>query len=239
MFRFLSYGGGVQSTAMLLMIRDGLLPKPDAVIFSDTGSERKETMELIESKVKPLCESMDLPFHIVESHLGRLDDYYRSRNAIPIIGTRHCTAKFKIRPIRRFVRTIVGNGRGKLLAECWLGITTDESHRESVSDVKWMANRFPLLEKNLSRNDCLDYLKDNGLEVIKSGCFMCPYQSGDEWLDIRDNFPDLWNRALTLEDSYFEARPERWKGLRHDGKRLRDDLESFASSKCDSGGCFI
>jgi hypothetical protein len=102
-----------------------------------------------------------------------------------------------------------------------------------------MANRFPLLEKNLSRNDCLDYLKDNGLEVIKSGCFMCPYQSGDEWLDIRDNFPDLWNRALTLEDSYFEARPERWKGLRHDGKRLRDDLESFASSKCDSGGCFI
>ena len=239
MFRFLSYGGGVQSTAMILMIKDGLIEKPDAIIFSDTGSERVETKELIENQIEPLCRSLNVPFHTVTSHLGKLDEYYKSRNAIPIIGTRHCTQKFKIRPIRRFVRTIVGNGRGKLLAECMLGITTDESHRESESDVIWMRNSFPLLEMGISRQDCLDYLSNNGLQVIKSGCFMCPYQSGDEWLEIRESFPELWDRALTLEDSYFKARPERWKGLRYDGKRLRDDLESFASSKCDSGGCFI
>ena len=35
----LSFGGGVQSFAMLLLIKEGLLPKPDIIIHSDTGSE--------------------------------------------------------------------------------------------------------------------------------------------------------------------------------------------------------
>ena len=235
----LSFGGGVQSTAMLLMIKDGMLPRPDVIVHADTGAEREETLTLIETYVKPLCESLDIPFIITESHLGRLDDYYQSKSAIPIIGTRHCTAKFKIRPIRRYLRTVVGNGRGKLLAECWLGITTDEEHRESESDVKWIRNTFPLLELGISRNDCLEYLNKNNVEVVKSGCFMCPYQSGNQWMDIKQNHPNLWDRALKLEDTYFTNRPERWKGLRYDGKRLRDDLESFAATKCSSGGCFV
>ena len=107
------------------------------------------------------------------------------------------------------------------------------------SDVKWVQNRYPLIELGWSRQDCVDYLNSKGLEVRKSGCFMCPYQGGDEWMDIRENHPELWNMSLDLEDAYFEQRSERWKGLRYDGKKLRDDLESFAASKCSSGGCFI
>jgi len=221
------------------MIKNGDLPRPDLVIFSDTGAERPETMDLIAEHIIPLCTAMDLQFDIVRSHLGRLDEYYRSRGAIPMIGARHCTAKFKIRPIRRHIREIVGNARGKLLAEAWLGITTDEAHRESVSDVRWIQNRFPLLEREISRQDCLDYLDREGYNVIKSGCFMCPYQSSQEWLEVREAYPELWKRALALEDQYFAQRPERWKGLRHDSKRLRDHLDEFEMSKCDSGGCFI
>ena len=36
--RVLSLGAGVQSTALLLMMIHGEIPKADAVIFSDTGS---------------------------------------------------------------------------------------------------------------------------------------------------------------------------------------------------------
>lgn len=238
-FQVLSYGGGVQSTAMILMIRDGMLEKPDLIIFADTGSERPETLHLVENIIQPIIKEMGIDFRIATSHLGRLDDYYREAAALPIIGTRHCTAKFKIRPIRRIIREYVGNGRGVALAQAWLGITTDEAHREGESDVKWVANRYPLLEMDISREDCVNYLAQRGFEVVKSGCFMCPYQSGDEWLSVREDYPDLWDRALAMEHAYFTARPQRWKGLRHDGKRLADDLESFAASKCENGGCFI
>jgi hypothetical protein len=39
--RVLSLGAGVQSTALLLMMIHGEVPKADAVIFSDTGWEPK------------------------------------------------------------------------------------------------------------------------------------------------------------------------------------------------------
>ena len=238
-FKVLSYGGGVQSTAMILMIRDGVLPKPDLIVFADTGSERPETIALIENVIRPIVVEMGIDFRIARSHLGALDEYYRNAGALPMIGMRHCTAKFKIRPIRKVIREYVGNVRGVKAAEAWLGITTDEAQREGESDVKWIANRYPLLEMNISRQDCIDYLDAQGFEVVKSGCFMCPYQSGDEWVSVRDNYPSLWNRSLSLEAAYFKKRPHRWKGLRYDGKRLTDNLDSFASSKCDSGGCFI
>jgi hypothetical protein len=235
----LSYGGGVQSTAMLHMIAEGKLPMPDLVVFSDTGSERAETTDHIRNHTIPFCEEHGIRFQIVTSHLGRLDDDYRERGAIPLIGTRHCTAKFKIRPIRRFLRTIVGGGAGKVLVHVWLGITTDEAQREGESDVKWAKNVYPLLRAGISREDCIQFNKERSINVVKSGCFMCPYQNGKEWLEVRENHPDLWDRSLTLEDAYFKKHPHRWKGLRYDKKKLRDDLEGFAGTKCDGpGGCF-
>ena len=239
-FKVLSLGGGVQSTAMLYLVQDGVLSKPDIVIFADTGSEMPETYKLINDVIKPLCRNINVNFEIVKSHLGHsLDEYYKSRSVIPVIGVSHCTAKFKIRPIRRKIREYVGNGRGKKLAECWLGITTDENQRESISDVKWVSNVFPLLELNYSRNDCINYLTSKGLKVEKSGCFMCPYNSSEKWVRVKNNYPELWKRALDLEDTYFENRPYRYKGLRDDGKKLRQPLTNFSKSKCDSGGCFI
>ena len=47
----LSFGGGVQSTAMLLFIKDGLLPQPDIIIHADTGAEMPETIKHIEDWV--------------------------------------------------------------------------------------------------------------------------------------------------------------------------------------------
>ena len=237
-YRFISCGGGVHSVVLIHKAIEGEL-KVDAIIMADPGIERPETIELIESKVKPLLKDKGIPFHMVTSHLGPLQDYYISKHALPLIGTRHCTSKFKIRPIRRFVRSIVGNRRGKKLAECLLGITTDEGHREGESDVQWMVNEYPFIEWGMSRQDCIDYLNRIGWDVVKSGCVMCPYQSGQSWIEVRDQYPDLFQIALDMEKAYFDNRPNRWKGLRYDGKRLTEPLVDFAASKCSSGGCFI
>jgi 3'-phosphoadenosine 5'-phosphosulfate sulfotransferase (PAPS reductase)/FAD synthetase len=234
-----SCGMGVQSCAMAIMIKKGILPKPDIGIFADTGAEKPESIKLLHDFMIPLFKELNIPFYVVQSHHGRIDDYYKERGSIPMIGFRHCTDKFKISPIRKFIRSIVGNRYGKHLATSWLGITIDENHREFKSDVKWIQNKFPLLELSISRDDCYAILEEANLEVVKSGCFMCPYNSGGEWLRLRDGDPVLWQRALDLEAAHFAKWPDRWKGLRSDNLKLTDPMGKFSQTSCDSGGCFI
>lgn len=65
----LSLGAGVQSTALALMAEDGLIEKPVAAIFSDTGDEPAEIYEHLER----LRDMLSFPVHIVrqsEAGLG-------------------------------------------------------------------------------------------------------------------------------------------------------------------------
>ena len=39
----LSYGAGVQTTALLVLVASGKQPRPAAVLFADTGGEHPET----------------------------------------------------------------------------------------------------------------------------------------------------------------------------------------------------
>ena len=244
----LSCGAGEQSTAMLQMIVNGDLDRPDIVIFSDTGSEMPYTYEIIKNIIEALCNSIDLPFYIVRPHEGKLHEHYREKNMIPMVGMRSCTSKFKIRPQRRFVREIVGNKNGVLLANAWLGITTDEAGRMATSDVKWMSVSFPLIEKGISRSDCREYNIKHNLNVAKSGCYCCPYQSDNEWIRLLENYPDLFNESLEMEKAYFANR-DRWKGLSRQSNSLKELLEKYkggeiefddSEGSCSAGwNCFL
>jgi len=243
----LSFGGGVQSTAMLLFIKDGLLPKPDIIIHADTGAEMPETIHHIESWVIPFCKNeLNIPFTIVKSHRGSIYDDYFNKGAIPIMGIRSCTDNFKIAPQRRAIREIVGKGNGKLLAVCWLGISTDEEKRRTKSNVKWCGITYPLLDNHrVDRETCLNRIQDEGLSVIKSGCYHCPYAGTLFYRELRTNHPLLFNKALALESNaelkVFERHNKPLRMGLVQGKKLRllDELV-LPDSTCDSGaGCFI
>ena len=256
----LSYGGGVQSTAMLVMITKGILPKPDLIMFSDTGSELQETLDNVKSIGMKLADEAGVPFAVVslaemDPKYGRLHEDYHQGAMLPMIGIRSCTQKYKIRPGRMFLRRIVGQGNGKTLVHSWLGITTDEARRRSDSTVLWQKLVYPLLDDiPTSRQDCKDILKEEGLEVIKSGCFMCPYSSTNYWKMIQKKYPDLWKIALKMEEQYSKNRPTRTQGLNWATKKWLKDMHfqaSFGSffdgddddddmPSCDSdAGCFI
>ena len=64
---FLSFGAGVQTTAMLILVSKGEI-EVDAVIFADTGAEHPETYGYIEKYDKPLCEKIGIPFMTVRMH---------------------------------------------------------------------------------------------------------------------------------------------------------------------------
>ena len=65
----LSYGGGTNSTALLLeWVKRGY--RLDAVIFADTGSEQPKTYDFINNYIVPYCEENNLPFHTVKYTVG-------------------------------------------------------------------------------------------------------------------------------------------------------------------------
>ena len=242
---FLSYGGGVQSTCLVIMALEGLIERPDWIVFADTGSEMPYTTEIVEI-IKEKCASADPPLPFVTVEQGEAFHVaYTNNNALPVIGIRSCTSKWKIEPIKRFMRTKVGNGRGKVIAETWLGISTDERRRANPSSDKWSSRRYPLLELNMSRDDCKFFLKSRGLNVKKSGCFMCPYQSGRQWASLNLKHPELFAMALDME-----TRAKKVRGFRGGLWGSRRSIEAFNATmtledfgfdiSCDpAGGCFL
>jgi len=245
----LSFGGGIQSTALLLLVIEGRLPKPDVVIHSDTGSEMPHTKPVIEW-AEAECKKMNLHFEIVSSHLGALHEAYESKGTLPMVGVRSCTVNFKIAPLNRFLRTIVGNKNGVLLAESWIGISTDESRRRQKSQLIWAGIKFPLLDEvPLSRLQCKELVSKHGLDVKKSACWCCPYGGVKHFVSLRAYHPMLFEKAVKMELAMKKKRPERRDGLCpgvRDLSSLRiDSLEKWGfdfdgMSTCDpEGGCFL
>jgi hypothetical protein len=237
--KVLSYGGGTQSTAMLILIKLGKITKPDIVIHADTGSELPETIEFIQIAKNYVEDVLKIPFAIVKSHRGSLHEDYIKHGNIPIIGSRSCTSNFKIQPQRRLVRAIVGR-RNKHLANSMLGITTDEEKRRTQGEVQWLKLVYPLLDEfRYTRKECILLNNLNGWDVKKSGCFCCPYQGGKAWIELKQNYPDLFQIAIDMEEKKIKVKGGRL-GLYQERPLREIDNITLEASKCDSGaGCFL
>lgn len=187
MFRVLSLGAGVQSTTVALMSAAGDLPPVDAAIFSDTRDEPKA----VYAHLAQLRAKLPFPVYLTARGNMRLSEALLAGDdqaRIPFfvkaggLSTRQCTRNFKIRPIRKKVRELIERpGRAYIApgaVECWVGISTDEASRMKPAGVNFMVNRFPLIEKGMSRRDCERWLLGHGHPVPpKSACTYCPFQA--------------------------------------------------------------
>lgn len=243
-FKVLAFGGGVQSSALLQLCIEGRFERPDAVIFSDTGSEMPETYAQVE-RAAAAAAAAGIAFEVVQSERGPLHSAYREREGLPVVGIRTCTSEWKRRPINRHVRGVLGLEKGERAsahaAEIWLGITTDERGRAHAG-AKWMVSRYPLLELGLSRRDCEGINEAAGWgDVRKSGCFCCPYQSKKDWSSLRVTHPDLFNIAKEMERAALDRRGMGFfdkPSLTLDRFDFNTTLDDWAP-KCEGpGGCF-
>ena len=98
---------------------------------------------------------------------------------------RQCTRDYKIDPIRKRARELMGYSKGKWLKEpltMVMGITTDEARRATQPDHKYIEHDYPLItELKWTRWDCANYLKEMGIKASKSSCVFCPYKSNQQW----------------------------------------------------------
>ncbi|GAK12219.1 hypothetical protein JCM19039_1968 [Geomicrobium sp. JCM 19039] len=115
---------------------------------------------------------------------------------------RQCTHEYKIKPIKDFVRRELGYETRQKIKETvhmWRGISTDEIQRVKGSEDKWIAYEHPLIDKNMNRLDCMNYIERAGYSVPpKSSCIGCPFHNNYTWREIKLNDPKSWETRLLL-----------------------------------------
>ena len=84
--------------------------------------------------------------------------------------------------------------------ETWVGISTDEVFRVKESRFWWQKNRWPLIEKKMSREDCIEWYNGKDYKTpAKSSCIGCPYHDDSFWLDMKNNRPDEFENAVKFD----------------------------------------
>ena len=213
----ISLGAGVQSSTMALMAAKGELPMPDCAIFADTGYEPDH----IYTYLKFLTSVLPFPVYTVDN--GNLRDdmvesvhtgarfasvpFFTKNETTGKIGIlkRQCTYDYKIEPIRVKLRRLCGVNKHKQFpknsyVEQWIGISTDEAERIKPSVFKYIKNIYPLIELNMSREDCFSWLETNKYPLPqKSSCLCCPFHSDKHWHDMQKNTPAEFKEAVWID----------------------------------------
>lgn len=205
-----SNGMGTQSTAIALLIYRGLLPKPDRIVAADTGYEYSKSWEYTRQHIQPLMQEMGLTIEIAPHALSKVDMYsMKGELLIPAFdvatGSKlqtFCSSEWKKMVVRRHLGGYKAYKNGVTM---WLGMSSDELGRVKPSDVKWVHHAYPLIELGMSRQDCIDFVLEEGLPLpIKSRCKMCPHQWDDEWIEIVKSGEE-WEQAIEIDEQIFRS----------------------------------
>lgn len=205
----MSFGGGVQSTAMLLLCKHkpelliaAMGRLPDLAIFADTGAETASVHGHIETLK---TQGLPFPLEIVQAgDISEIQDMNRvpffTKGADGSLGMlrRQCTEYYKVKPIEAFLRRALGYGKGQRIPRdtvgLWIGISTDEASRMRDNQSPWIRNRYPLIELGWSRAKCVSFALEHGINPPKSRCFFCPYTS--DWVRVAKDEPSEFARAV-------------------------------------------
>lgn len=131
---------------------------------------------------------------------------------------RQCTTDFKIVPIRRKVRELAGLTRKRSPpypeTEARIGISTDDIMRAKPSFEAWQTKRFPLIEKRMSRQDCLAWLRRHDYPIpAKSACIGCPFHDNRRRRQMREGDRHSWEDAVEVD-----------RALRHGLRGIRGEV---------------
>jgi hypothetical protein len=213
MIRVLSLGAGVQSSALAFMCEVGEFGRPDVAVFADTQAEPASVYQWLEYLKRNIrtfsIENVtrgDLTKDSLHVRTSTKSGRRYMTNKLPFfvlnpdgtvgLNIRKCTLDYKVVPIQRFIRARFG----KQPCTVMMGISLDEASRMKDSRVGWIQHEYPLIDKRMTRLDCLNWMQRHGLpEPPRSACVYCPFHSDAEWARLRDNEPAEFLKAVTFE----------------------------------------
>lgn len=231
--KVISYGGGIQSTAMIVLATEGVVEFTDAV-FANVGedSEAQVTLDYIRNVVTPWAAERGVKVHevrriarngepfstLLKYHKDNLDRTGATPLPVHMIGAgpggianRTCTRDWKAKPVTKWLKQ---NGATEDdPAHIAIGISTDEIHRvNNKHDKPWERRVFPLIDLGLSRTDCEAIIARSGLPVPpKSACWFCPFHGRAGFAKMRRDNPEQFEAVAQLEDEMLEARERHGK----------------------------
>ncbi len=261
MTKILSFGGGVQTSYLLLKHWD----RYDAVIFADVGAgdrehgEEQVTYWILDNIIESFCKEKKLPLYIRSDGVS-LWDYAMEKHIIPVRFPRWCTDKKKKRVIRKVLTKELGARRptkkkeGNVITQD-IGFTIDESHRfkPDLEEPQYVKSEYPLLDMKITRQQCIDWLNENypidyrftlnGNDMIindwkdaKSGCWFCMFTKTENVKNYTE-----WQKAEIIKLEKNNPRyPEmilRNKPMEEIFKKKDMQLDDFDS--CDEGYCMV
>lgn len=215
-----SYGGGTQSTALIIMALEGdyNLTRPDFAVYSDTGAEPEFVNEYIRYFIAYVKEKYDFDIFTTMHKQGLVEhlksgkkqdrngEFYTS--SVPPLFTlnekgekgmlmRQCTYDFKTNPCNKLINSKLQRGEHYNL---WKGISFDERSRAKISTDKKKTFIYPLVDNYINRVDSINYLKSKGVRPAqRSSCFFCPFHSDRYWIWLRKYHLSEFQRAVEME----------------------------------------
>ena len=223
-----SYGGGTDSTAMILACYERQVPI-DYIIFADTGGEKPYTYEYLKI-FSDWLQAHGMPELTRLQKKESLYDRTIRYKSLPSIayGRKQCSVTFKIRPIDAFVNRqpdVKTARRNGLKVARLIGYDAGESRRIKTHEDEKNLYFFPLIEWHLTREDCKRLIEKHGLsQPGKSSCYFCPMNKRREILQLKDNYPDLLKKALFMEHNAIMREGSGTKGLGR-GFKWKDLIE--------------
>lgn len=199
--------------AALCLAKRGLLHYK-YFIFSDVGddSENPATVKYINEIAIPYAEANGLKIIKTgrvnwegkpETLMRRILRTERSID-IPVRGeggkpgSRKCTGDFKVKPVAEWMRKHGANEQNKGIIG--IGISVDEWQRMKPSQLKYIVNEYPLVDMEISRDDCKRIIQEEGLPIPpKSSCWFCPFHRISHWVNLKNDDPKLFEKVANFE----------------------------------------
>lgn len=210
--KIVSYGGGTNSTAMLVGLYERG-ERPDAITFADTGGEKPHTYEHI-AEMQKWCLKVGFPqIEILKGAMrqqiidGSLEQECLRLGSLPskAYGFSSCSMKWKVDPQRRYVKEFSSKHSVELgQITRLIGFDADEHIRvergRNATKNEEAKQEYPLYDWGWGREECVEAIARAGLQQPgKSACFFCPSSKKHEIIELRERYPELLQRALEME----------------------------------------
>jgi len=257
--KILSFGGGVQSTALAILIAQGKI-ECDAIVFCDTGFEQSIVFDFLKQHTLKILEAAKIPFFIAkaedfsgmlngESTFGNflLPPFFhgdgKDQDAISRQPA-YCSSKWKGDTFKRFL----AKQFKEKSYEVMMGFSTDEMHRAGrMKSSKKYQYKFPLLNLRMNRGDCVALVERTfNAPPPRSSCYFCPNHTQHEWREVMQSADR--EKVIELDEKIRGSLKDKMQGginafLTVECKPIEecdfDDKNEVIFSRLCAGGCFL
>ena len=196
----LGLSGGKDSAALAVHMNKKYPDLDIEYFFTDTGYELKETYDFL-NKLKT---RLDKPIHYINPRNSF--DYYLKKynNFLPSATARWCTIEMKLKSMEAWLKPALDKGQEIIT---YVGIRYDERGRVGYKPTNDLIKaKFPFIEDCIDKEGVIEILETSGLGLpdyykwrSRSGCTFCFFQKRSEWIGLKENHPEAWEHAKSLE----------------------------------------